>query len=90
MIAQLGNASPLHEVDPEYTGEIVTTIVFPEGMTVAEALRDVVHQDGAWNAHSDQPPTFVAASDPGLETALAAVFSCPTRVVPGLNAPEES
>ena len=87
MIAQLGNANPLHDTDGGVPGEHVTFVDFEDGIGVDEALITVIDPSGLWAAQSqDAAPTWVACSDPDLESRLAAHYGCPTRSVPGVNA----
>lgn len=86
-----GNTAPLDHIDPDYVppayceaGEVPVTGHSPE--SAAELFLTITDErDGLWKAHSSQPPSFVAASDPKLQARLAAYYDCPTRVVEGIN-----
>lgn len=86
MIAQFGNASPTHDVDPSDTSEHVTFVEFPDDISVDEAFINVTDPSGMWVAQSnDAAPTWIACSDPDLEARLCAHYSAPAVQVDGVN-----
>jgi len=91
----LGNPSPVHLVSPDYVGqfpgEVTTEFKFPDGIDADEAFTTITDlRDGMWiNQSHANSPSWVAVNDPLLEDRLANHYGCPTRTVPGLNAPIE-
>lgn len=85
MIAHFGNVAPLHEAPPSDTGEHLTVVSFADGSTVDEAFVSVTDPSGLWAAHSATRPSWVACSDPDLESRLSAHYDCPAQTVPGVN-----
>lgn len=76
----LGNVAHPELAGPDGTHEEVGTLVeFPDGVSLAEALRTVTDPDGVWAAHSSQPPTWVTSDVPALADALAAHYGCPAQ-----------
>lgn len=87
MILQLGNTAPIHDAVEGSADEHITTVTFPDGLTVDEALVTVTDPSGVWAAQSTAvAPSWVACSDPDLEARLCAFYSCSPLAVPGLNA----
>lgn len=84
IVAQFGNTAPLHDVDPSLV-EHLTSVEFPEGITLDGAFTDVTDPNGLWLAHSAAAPSWVACSDPDLQDRLAAHYGCPILTVPGIN-----
>ncbi len=61
-------------------GKLCTKIVFPSGMKLMDAARDVTHPQGVWNAHSNaEAPAWVASTDPTLAHLLASHWGCEVR-----------
>lgn len=63
-----------------------TDVSFPDGITVAEAVRNVTDTaaagsgDGIWAVHGTAPaPEWVASEDVAIADAIAAVYGCSTR-----------
>lgn len=79
----LGNRDAIELIDGERTplpGKRCTTVIPPEGLTIAELIHDLTHPQGIWQAHSDAAgPAWVASTDPDVAAAIAAVYGCPTR-----------
>lgn len=57
-------------------GDRVTTVVFPEGTSIAEAFATVTAGNGVWANHSDGTPTWVECSSAGLQALLAEHYGC--------------
>jgi hypothetical protein len=58
-------------------GNQITTINIPDGWDLADALRAIVHPDGAWMAHStDEAPAWVECDDKVLEHILSTHYNC--------------
>jgi hypothetical protein len=56
----------------------VTTATIPLTRTFREAVRDIIHADGVWRAHSGDPsPAWVESDNEQLATAISEHFSCP-------------
>lgn len=87
MIAQFGNANPIHDVDPNDPSEHYTSVEFGETTSPEEAFISVTDPSGIWAAQSNDPaPTWIACSDPDLEARLCAHYSAPSAEVAGINA----
>jgi hypothetical protein len=80
-VVRLGNTAARHGATDNYEdlpGNRVTTVHIPDSYTRQEALRTIWHDDGLWTRHSSQPPAWVeCGEEPGLASALSAVYDCP-------------
>jgi len=84
--AQFGNSAPIGMASEDVpTDGAVTYVEFGEN-GVEHAVAEFTDPDGAWaNQSTASAPLWVACSDPDIESALAAHYNIPTRVIPGLN-----
>ncbi len=57
-------------------GNRVTSVTFPEGVSLGEAFTTITAPGGAWSSHSDKPPAWVETSSGGLDALLAEHFGC--------------
>lgn len=73
---RLGN-SAAREPGRIIPGNQITTVRLPEQHDDAARLRNIIHADGLWEAHSALPAAWVESDDPELEKALADHFNCP-------------
>jgi hypothetical protein len=59
---------------PKEQDDVVTHVVFPEGVGIAEGFTNVTHQEGTWRYHSDKAPSWVSSDVPEFATLLKAHF----------------
>jgi hypothetical protein len=59
--------------------ENVTRFSIPDDRSIAEAFREITDQQGAWQAHSDGDPSWVASDNEQLAALLGAQFGCDVR-----------
>lgn len=76
---RLGNPRAVEAGSRVPLGEQILELSIPDGVyTDAEQMRNIIHQDGLWVAHSDAPgPSWVESDDPELAEALANHYGCP-------------
>lgn len=61
-----------NKVRAKLPGKRCTTVVFPAGTTLMQAVNDLTTPNGVWAAHSDaSAPAWVASNDPTLAKFLA-------------------
>lgn len=87
IVGTFGNPAPIHKIDPDYTAEITTSFVFPDGVEADEAFTTITDlRDGMWvNQSGASAPSWVACSDADLEARLSEHYSVATKAVPGIN-----
>jgi hypothetical protein len=57
-----------------------TTVEIPAGWSLMETMTTLLHPTGGtWVHHADEPPAWVASTDPALASALAAHWGCELR-----------
>lgn len=79
----LGNPLPIFNGRVVSDPTAMTAVDIPDCKSLADAVRDIAHDDGAhsglWVSHSAAPaPTWVSCdASPELEAAIAERFGCP-------------
>jgi len=82
MYGENGEKITVDERRPIDHPDAVTTIQFPPDTDVVEAFTNICHQNGAWNRHADDPPTWVASDNAVLASLLSQHFGCPVQALP--------
>jgi hypothetical protein len=73
----LGNPFPIFNGRPTVDPTAITKVSVPADRPFATMVRDVVHEDGLWQAHSAGQPSWVESDDPALAEAVSAHYGCP-------------
>lgn len=80
----LGNPFPIFDGRPVEDPTAVTVVHVPDSKSLADAVRDIAHDDGSangglWLSHSalSKPSWVECADSPELEAAVAERFGCP-------------
>jgi hypothetical protein len=87
----LGNPDPNPDLLPPpeedtWEGERWVEVSAPEEASVRDVFVGITDKDGLWKVHSRAlSPSWVAASDPGLESLLCMFYDCPAKPVAGVN-----